>query len=213
MNLKDYLEKHAETLTKLASPQEAFDKLLELTQAENLNLILDDKQNPEWIPKTRFDEVNTQKSQLKTQVGELSNELETLKKAAKGNEELTKKIEELQGKNLEWEQRLKAAVLDSRVRLAALKAGANDPDDILAFLDKTKLALKDDQVEGLEDQLKALKEGKPYLFKADEPHISGVQSGGDPQTKGKRFTPEQIRNMTPKEINKHWDAVQASLKR
>ena len=57
---------------------------------KNLNLIIDDKEKPNFIPKARFDEVIGSKNQYKTQASELTSELETLKKSAKGNAELEK---------------------------------------------------------------------------------------------------------------------------
>ena len=47
---------------------------------KKINLIVDNKENPGYIPKSRFDEVIGSKNELKTQVSELTNQLETLKK-------------------------------------------------------------------------------------------------------------------------------------
>ena len=43
----------------------------------------------EFIPKSRFDEVNNQVKDHKNQIAERDKQLEELKKFAKGNEELT----------------------------------------------------------------------------------------------------------------------------
>ena len=76
-----------------------------IVEEKKINLIVDDKEKPSYIPKTRFDEVIGSKNELKSQVGALSNELESLKKSAKGNEELTTAITELQNKNNDWENK------------------------------------------------------------------------------------------------------------
>ena len=60
---------------------------------KGLNLIVDNKEKPNYIPKDRFNEVINSKNELKTQVSELTNHLEEMKKSAKGNDELTKTIE------------------------------------------------------------------------------------------------------------------------
>ena len=49
---------------------------------KNINLILDDKEKPAYIPKDRFNEVIGAKNELKATVGALTNELEGLKKSA-----------------------------------------------------------------------------------------------------------------------------------
>ena len=95
---------------------------------------------------------------------------------------------------------------------------AQDADLVLGLLDRGKLKRKDGKVEGLDEQLQALRKSKPFLFvqKAQEPpKLSGAQpaGGGSPAGTGAptRYTREQIAHMTPQEINAHWDDVSASL--
>lgn len=95
---------------------------------------------------------------------------------------------------------------------------AQDADLVLGLLDRGKLKRKDGKVEGLDEQLQALRKSKPFLFvqKAQEPpKLSGAQpaGGGSPAGTGAptRYTREQIARMTPQEINAHWDDVSASL--
>jgi Phage minor structural protein GP20 len=145
--------------------EELATKLEEVIKEKNINLIVDDKEKPSFIPKTRFDEVIGTKNELKTQVGALSNELETLKKSAKGNEELTKAIEELQSKNQDWENKYNKNLIDNAVKLEALHNKALDPTDLSKFLDYTQLQLDETgAVKGLTEQIAKLKETKGYLF-------------------------------------------------
>lgn len=54
---------------------------------------------------------------------------------------------------------------------------AHDVDLVLGLLDKGKLKLADGKVEGLEDQLKGLRESKSFLFAAkhaDSLHMTGA---------------------------------------
>lgn len=136
---------------------------------KKVNLILDDKEKPSFIPKTRFDEVITSKNELKSQVGALSNELETLKKTAKGNEELTNAIQELQNKNSEWEQKYNKNLIENSVKMLALQHKAVDPSDLAKFLEYDKLSLEENgNVKGLAEQIAQLKETKAYLFEQDK---------------------------------------------
>ena len=95
---------------------------------------------------------------------------------------------------------------------------AQDADLVLGLLDRGKLKRKDGKVEGLDEQLQALRKSKPFLFvqkAAESPKLSGAQpaGGGSPAGTGAptRYTREQIARMTPQEINAHWDDVSASL--
>lgn len=136
-----------------------------IVKEKNINLIVDDKEKPSFIPKSRFDEVIGSKNELKTQVGALSNELETLKKSAKGNEELTKAIEELQNKNKDWENKYSKSLIDNAIKLEAIHNKALDPTDLAKFLDYTQLHLEESgEVKGLSEQITKLKETKGYLF-------------------------------------------------
>jgi hypothetical protein len=136
-----------------------------IVKEKGLNLIVDNKEKPEYIPKSRFDEVIGQKNLVKTQADELNQQLDSLKKQVRGNEELTKTIDDLQKKNSDWEAKYRNTLLQSAIKIRAVTDKAKDPEDLMKFLDMTKLEI-DEQgtVKGLEEQLIILREQKPYLF-------------------------------------------------
>ena len=134
-----------------------------------------------YIPKTRFDEVNEEKKNLQTAKKKAEDDLEELKKTAGDNEALTQQISDLQEaakqKDTEYAQQLKALKLTNAVRLGI--TDAQDADLVAGLVDQTKLILGDDgKVTGLEEQLKALRESKPFLFKAKEQDKGGKQGAG-----------------------------------
>lgn len=49
-----------------------------------------------------------------------------------------------------------------------VKASAKDPKDIITQLNMEDIKLTDDTIEGLEEQIKNIKEKKPYLFNVEE---------------------------------------------
>lgn len=166
--------------------EELWTKIEPVVKEKGLNLILDNKEKPEFIPKSRFDEVIGQKNLVKSQADELAQQLETLKKAHKGNEELTKTIEELQRKNGDWEGKYKDTLLSGAIKMEALKLKAKDPGDVIAFLDKSKLEIADDgTIKGLDEQLKKLQESKPYLFGEANPPPAGG-GGANPAGSGSK---------------------------
>jgi hypothetical protein len=197
--------------------KELFGELAEQVESvvkeKGINLIVDNKEKPEYIPKTRFDELIGSKNELKAQVGELTNQLETLKKSAIGNEDLTKKIEELQKANEGWENKYRHSNITSQIKVVAMKEKARDYEDLIRFMDVDKLELSDEgTVKGLDEQLKALRENKPYLFEMTEsnqpkPNQNGINPpvGGtnlktiheqiaDAQAKGNTFLAIKLKN-------------------
>jgi len=170
--------------------EEVWAKVEATVKEKGLNLILDNKEKPDYIPKNRFDEVIGSKNELKTQVSELSTQLETLKKSAAGNEALTKQIEDLQKKNGDWEGKYKETLISGAIKVEALKIKAKDPNDVIAFLDKSKLEIGDDgSIKGLDEQLKKLTESKPYLFGESIPPAAG---GANPPGAGSKTEMQKL---------------------
>lgn len=136
-----------------------------------------------FIPKHRFDEVNEAKKQLEAELKDRDNQLADLKKAAGDNEELKKQIEQLQADNKAKEQEYQARIRDMALTTAiklAVAGDAHDPDLVASLIDKTKIEVDEQgQIKsGLDDQLKALREEKSFLFvqKTDsQPKFKGVQ--------------------------------------
>lgn len=144
-----------------------------------------------YVQKTKFDEVNSVKKQLETDVKDRDKQIEEIKKNAGDNEELKKQIETLQGENKTAKEKYEAELKDLQISNAiklAISDKAQDSDLVASLFDKTKLILSEDgKITGLDEQLKALKEGKPFLFKEEkstEATNQGFKFGvqGNPQT-------------------------------
>jgi len=122
-----------------------------------------------YIPKQKFDEVIGSKNEFKSQVGQLTSELEALKKSAKGNEEFEQAIQKLQDRNNEWESKYNKTLIDNAVKMEALHNKALDPSDLAKFLDYNELSLDEaGNVKGLKEQIDGLRETKAYLFEQDK---------------------------------------------
>jgi hypothetical protein len=158
-------------------------KIEEIIKEKGVTLILDDSKNPSYIPKSRFDEVIGQKNGLKEQVTELTSQLAGLKKSAAGNEELTKKLQDLEKNNSEWESKFKKAQIESAVKIKAMSEKAKDPTDLLKFIDISSVEFgKDGELKGIEELITGLKEKKSYLFDSQEkpapPKKDGINPAG-----------------------------------
>ncbi|NFG22683.1 hypothetical protein FDF11_08245 [Clostridium botulinum] len=136
-----------------------------------------------YVPKTRFDEVNNSKKELEKTVKERDTQLNDLKSKTGDNGELKKQIETLQADNKkkddDYQAQIKEMQISSAIKLA-IADKAQDADLVTGLFDKSKLILGDDgKVTGLEEQLKTIKEGKPFLFKTED-----IQQQTNPQFKG-----------------------------
>jgi Phage minor structural protein GP20. len=144
----------------------------------------------EFIPKTRFDEVNNAKKQLEKESKEKDKQLEDIKNSVKDNDELNKKISELQELNRQekekYDSEVKQLKLSNTIKLA-LSDSAQDTDLVASLIDTNKLIMGEDgNVTGLTEQIETLKKEKAFLFKQEEPKkkvklLLGTQQNQKPQ--------------------------------
>lgn len=171
-----------------------------------------------FIPKARFDEVNEQKNEYKKMVDERDKQLEQLKEKAKGHDELTAKLTELEAQNKqtkeEYEGKMAELKKNTAIDLALAKQKAKNVKAVKALLDMGKVSLDGENLIGLEEQLKALKESDPYLFGDAKPKVgSETNPPADNNDPVKTFTKEDIEKMTPEEINKNWEYISQSMEK
>ena len=121
-----------------------------------------------FIPKDKYNEVAEAKKKLEADIQERDNQLEQLKNAAGNSEELKAQIEQLQAENQkaaeEWQAKMAQMQLDFAIEKALAAAKAKNQKAVKALLDLEKVKLDGEQILGLDDQLKAIKESDPYLF-------------------------------------------------
>lgn len=123
------------------------------------------------VPRDRLNEATKERDQLKTAKEKAEADLEELKKSAGDNDDLRKQIQDLQDAakkaDSDHAAELQALKLTNAIRMAI--TDAQDGDLVAGLIDQKKLILGDDgKVTGLEEQLKALREDKPFLFKPAE---------------------------------------------
>ena len=150
-----------------------------------------------WIPKNKFDDVNTEKNNYKTQVDNLNQELGKLKKQLEDNQGATATIEDLQKQIKEKEEEMTKVRKQNAIKLEVLKANPRDVADILPHLKDESITINEDgTVTGLKEQLEGLKENKGYLFKETEPTGTGGSLGNGGKGTGKTITKEEFEKMS-----------------
>lgn len=148
-----------------------------------------------YVTKARFNEVNEENKSLKQTVADRDKQLEDLKKSSGDSAELKKQIEDLQQQNsvnkAAYEKEMAKLRLDNAVETALAAAGAKNVKAVRSLFDTDKLKLDDDgKVDGLEEQINAVKKSDPYMFaekEANTPVLRGFQpaASGDFMPNGK----------------------------
>ncbi|MFD1179216.1 phage scaffolding protein [Paenibacillus puldeungensis] len=149
-----------------------------------------------YFPKEKWNEVNEAKKKAEADLKDRDKQLEDLKKSAGDNEELKKQIDALQNDNKAAKDKYEAELRDLKINTAlklALAGEVHDADLVAGLIDKAKIKVKDDGAieSGLDDQVKALRESKAFLFveKTDDkqPRFKGSKppEGGGSKPNGK----------------------------
>ncbi|MCM3071725.1 phage scaffolding protein [Staphylococcus equorum] len=132
------------------------------------------------VPRSRLNDKNEDIKELQAQLEERNNQIESLQLNVADESEYKKQLEELKKANDDWSNKYQQSQLNNAIKLGVAK-DANDPNDILAFINKDELELADDgEVKGLEDAINNLKESKSYLFASNKPTGKTPLGGSDP---------------------------------
>jgi chromosome segregation ATPase len=143
-------------------------------------------------------DVQAERDDLKKQISDRDEQLESLKKAKGNSEELQKQIEQLQADN-------KQIKIDTAVERALAGAKAKNITAVKALLKLDGAELADDgTIKGLAEQIDAVKKDADYLFEADKPaktkpSVKGATPGEGNDDKPTGITAEQFRKMGYKE--------------
>ena len=131
-----------------------------------------------FIPKHRFDEVNTELTNVKTQVTERDTQIDELKKFEGDSTALKEKITQLEESNAQKDSEYKAAILKERklnaVKLALLEDESGKPHDIemvmsLFNLEKVTVDEATGKLSaGFKEQNEVIRKEKTFLFTQKE---------------------------------------------
>lgn len=170
---------------------------LNLTE-EQINAIIEDY-GKNYVSKAQFNEKNDAYKQAKLEIENLTNDISTLSEANKANEALQSQIKELQDaatkREADYNENIKNMKIDTAITKALSKSGAMNETILTGLLDRTKIAIgEDNTITGIQEQIVALKESDPYLFKQDS--IKGVVPGDATPKTNDGITKEQFNKMS-----------------
>lgn len=170
---------------------------LNLTE-EQINAIIEDY-GKNYVSKTQFNEKNDAYKQAKQEIENLTTDINNLSEANKANEALQSQIKELQDaatqREADYNESIKTLKIDTAITKALSKSGAMNETILTGLLDRTKIAIgEDNTITGIQEQINALKESDPYLFKQDS--IKGVVPGDATPKTHDGITKEQFNKMS-----------------
>lgn len=155
-------------------------------QAKSAESILRQYVANEFIPKSRFDEVNEKNKALAQDLGRAESERDAAeKRAKKAEDDITPLKDKLSSTETAWAEKYKQLEEDYKqkeadrialetynTRLSAvtgyLKDSAYDSDMVVSLIDFDTLEVKDGKVIGADKAVEALRKEKPFLFKSDD---------------------------------------------
>ncbi|WP_253291310.1 phage scaffolding protein [Virgibacillus proomii] len=172
-------------------------------ETKNPEQVHEPQQPSNTIPYERFKEVNDAYKSFKSlgynSADELKAQLDELKTLKQAEEERKKaemdEVERLQAEKEEAAQKAQEAeeqarkakeaannrILNTEIKSVARALNANDPNDVLALLDKSQIEMDEEgNVTGVEEAVTAFKESKPWLFK--QAIGADAKGGSNPNT-------------------------------
>ena len=121
-----------------------------------------------FIPKSRFDQVNQAKKELEVQLKDRDTQLADLSKNNKDNEVLLNQIKDLQALNkqttTDYENKINQMQFDYALDGALTNAKSKNNKALKALLDMNSIKYQEGKFEGLQEQIEALQKDASYLF-------------------------------------------------
>ena len=121
-----------------------------------------------FIPKSRFDQVNQAKKELEVQLKDRDTQLADLSKNNKDNESLLNQIKDLQALNkqttTDYENKINQMQFDYALDGALTNAKSKNNKALKALLDMNSIKYQEGKLEGLQEQIEALQKDASYLF-------------------------------------------------
>lgn len=131
-----------------------------------------------YIPKAKYDEERNKAKNLTTQVNTLTTQLNEANQKAGSVDELNAKITQLTQDVTDRDAKLASLSTDYDIKDALRAAKARDVDIVFGLLDRSKITSKDGKLLGADEQIKAIRDSKGFLFEDEKQPASRGGFGG-----------------------------------
>lgn len=179
-------------------------------EKETIDKIMAENGNDVNAAKADYDSLKQQLDAANVQIQERDTQLENLKNSTGDMEALKQQIVSLQSDNQATKERYEADMKDLKLSTAiklALGDSAQDADLVAGLFDKSKLIMSDDgKITGLDEQMKALKKEKAFLFKEEKAPQPQIKGGKPAEGKGTPPADKKPSEMTYSEMCAYLEA-------
>ena len=179
-------------------------------EKETIDKIMAENGNDVNAAKADYDSLKQQLDAANMQIQERDTQLENLKNSTGDMEALKQQIVSLQSDNQATKERYEADMKDLKLSTAiklALGDSAQDADLVAGLFDKSKLIMSDDgKITGLDEQMKALKKEKAFLFKEEKAPQQQIKGGKPAEGKGTPPADKKPSEMTYSEMCAYLEA-------
>ena len=154
-----------------------------------------------FIPKSRFDQVNQAKKELEVQLKDRDTQLADLSKNNKDNESLLNQIKDLQALNkqttTDYENKINQMQFDYALEGALTNAKCKNNKALKALLDINSIKYQEGKLEGLQEQIETLQKDASYLFDLNTaPNNTGGLGNFGRNAGNARITKEEFDKMS-----------------
>ena len=134
-----------------------------------------------YIPKGKFDEERTNVKNLRTQLADVQTKLNEAQSSLTGMDALKTQLAQFTQDLASKDAQIRKMGLEHSISDAIREAKPRNIKVIMSMLDMDKIKQSDDgKLEGISDQLDALKKSDPYLFDEAKPSKGGTDPRKDP---------------------------------
>lgn len=148
--------------------------------------------NGQWIPKAKFDSINTDLKTYKDQISGLNTTIKDLQGKAGDNTELSNKLQAMQDDIAKKEAEIKDVKIDGSIKMEIAKLDPKDMAEIMVHIKRDQCYLSEDGKVMIKDgegsiavteKIKEIHESKPYLFNTSDPKgTGGAKGAGEKKT-------------------------------
>ena len=140
----------------------------------------------QWIPKAKFDSINTDLKAYKDQISGLNTTIKDLQGKAGDNTQLSNKLQTMQDDIAKKEAEIKDVKIDGSIKMEIAKLDPRDMAEVLVHIKRDQCYLSEDGKVMIKDgegsiavseKIKEIHEGKPYLFNTSDPKGTGGSKG------------------------------------
>lgn len=179
----DIMTNHPDSFPEGNDFEARFSAIQSQLQGLGYDIFINNRAQAEFVPISRLNEAIGQRDDFKKAAEDANAALKAMKDGGGISEEAQKKIDSL----VEANDGLIKSLKEANTRLAVITkfTDAIDPNDIMQFIDMSKLKLDNDGrvVKGLDEEYARIKNDKPYLFRTDKDG-SHSHGGADPNGGG-----------------------------